>query len=200
MGMKDNLSAFLDGELEDEAVAAACQRLGRDPELNAEWQTWCLIGDVLRGEQGSGTDFADELGADFGADLSARVLAALADEPTLLAPAALQRKPARPALVARLLPIAASVMGVAAVGVVAATLFSHQNPQPAALMAGTPLTAPATLAQAARPPQAVNVRQEAAADEALSEYLIAHQGASGGAMPAGMQYVRTVSLASGGGR
>lgn len=194
MGMKDNLSAFLDGELADEAVAAACQQLGRDSELNAEWQTWCLIGDTLRGEQGSSGD-----GGDFNADLSARVLAALADEPTLLAPAALQRKSVRPTLVARLLPIAASVMGVAAVGVVAATLFSHQGPQPLAVVASTPTAAPAA-ALARAPVQPLDVRQGVGNDDALSEYLIAHQGASAGAMPAGMQYVRTVSLASGGGR
>jgi len=41
---------------------------------------------------------------------------------------------------------------------------------------------------------------EHVADDPLREYVFAHQGVSSGPMPAGVQYVRTVSASAGAGR
>lgn len=77
------LSALYDGELDPEAAKRALARLGRDDEALGRWSEYSLIGDVMRGCAPGRADFA------------ARVRAAVADEPTVLAPlpAATDRRP-----------------------------------------------------------------------------------------------------------
>src|SRR5690606_26327930 len=83
--------------------------------------------------------------------------------------------------------IAASVMGVAAVGLVAATLYKQDAPAPQ-LVAGSPAVKVVSTTAPVRP-----VGQPGSGD-AMREYVFAHQGLSrGGPLPAGVQYVRTVS-------
>lgn len=178
--MKDRLSALLDGDLEEQATQAVFDRLQRDPELRQDWAAYCLIGDVLRGERPNAPD------------LVSRVMAGLDNEPTVLAPAARTtgRGPA-PRLWRSLMPLAASVMGVAAVGFVASTLYSGD--------AGVARVAAnqraGTIASA--PPPAATVVQDL-----QREYVFAHQGVHrGGPMPASVQYVRGVTdLQQGDGR
>lgn len=74
----ETLSALLDGELGDETAHALLKRLSRgDPEQD-RFREYSLIGDVMRG-----------LNHDM-PDLTSRVMAALEQEPTVLAP---MRKP-----------------------------------------------------------------------------------------------------------
>lgn len=73
-----DLSALLDGELEDAATRPLLQGLARDDAARARFGEYALIGDILRGH-------AHDM-----PDLTARVMAALEQEPTVLAPV---RKP-----------------------------------------------------------------------------------------------------------
>ena len=169
--MKDKLSALLDGDLEEQATRPVLECLRSDAELRRRWDAYCMIGDALRGDRHGSNDFV------------ARVMAGLDDEPTLLAPKAAARGGVRQTVWQSLLPIAASVMGVAAVGLVAATLYSQDDPAPARLAAGSP--AVQVVSASAVPPVAHDPHRE---------YVFAHQGLSGGGpLPAGVQYVRTVS-------
>jgi sigma-E factor negative regulatory protein RseA len=109
--MKDKVSALLDGDLDDQCMRSGlrwrCARIVRC----AEWGTYCLIGDTLRGDRAGSDDFV------------ARVMAGLDGEPTVLAPRSAPSGATQRGLAHRLMPIAASVMGVAAVGLVAASLY-----------------------------------------------------------------------------
>jgi sigma-E factor negative regulatory protein RseA len=79
--MKDTVSAFMDGELDDRAAAQVIDALGRDEEALDTWRTYHLIGDALRDSR--------LLPAGF----TARVARQLAAEPTVLAPRRLQSQP-----------------------------------------------------------------------------------------------------------
>ncbi len=70
--MKENLSAWMDGELEDQQARQLPQQLKRDVALRGNWDCYHLIGDALRGVQGP--------------DLCAKICARLDAEPTVLAP------------------------------------------------------------------------------------------------------------------
>jgi sigma-E factor negative regulatory protein RseA len=73
MQQNEKLSAVVDGELLDDTLLGG---LKNNPELSAKWQSYHLIRDTLRKELPPQVDF----------DISARVMAALADEPAILAP------------------------------------------------------------------------------------------------------------------
>lgn len=173
--MKDKLSALLDGDLDEQATRAVFDGLRRDPDLRRDWETYCLIGDSLRGDRDGSDDFV------------ARIMANLDAEPTVLAPRVAPDAGARQRMWQSLMPIAASVMGVAAVGLVAATLYKQDASAPQTLAA-----APAVKVVSAS--SAVRPVAQTASEDVLREYVFAHQGLSrGGPLPAGVQYVRTVS-------
>jgi anti-sigma factor RsiW len=48
--LREQLSAFMDGELPSEECALLLKRVANNDELNASWHHWHLIGDTLRGE------------------------------------------------------------------------------------------------------------------------------------------------------
>jgi len=171
--MKDKVSALFDGDLDDQGMRAVFDGMRKDASLRKEWDTYCLIGDTLRGDSAGSSDFVS------------RVMVSLDDEPTLLAPGVPAAGLAQRGLVHRLMPLAASVMGVAAVGLVAASLYRQVAPAPQMAVAASPIQFVGSS----------NVRPVAApAADPMREYLFAHQGLSrGGPMPAGVQYVRTVS-------
>jgi len=73
----ENLSAMADGEVDSAAAARACAAWRDDAAARLAWQSYHLIGDVLRSE-----DLALKQDASFLAALRAR----LAEEPTVLAP------------------------------------------------------------------------------------------------------------------
>jgi len=96
----ERISAFMDGELEDQEAAGQVRRLKEDLELRLAWDTYHLIGDAMRGEAG------------YSSGLAVKISARLASEPTVVAPRT--RMPLRN--VRRLaLSAAASIAGVALV-------------------------------------------------------------------------------------
>ena len=96
--MKDKISAFMDGELDDKAATQVINALGRDREALEAWRTYHLISDALRESRLLSEGF------------TSRVASQLDQEPTVLAPQRLQREP-RPWYA-----LAASIAAVALVG------------------------------------------------------------------------------------
>jgi sigma-E factor negative regulatory protein RseA len=70
----DTLSAFIDGEIQDDTAHALLKRLSQDTPERDRFREYSLIGDMMRG-----------LDHDV-PDLTSRVMAALEGEPTVLAP------------------------------------------------------------------------------------------------------------------
>lgn len=173
--MKERISAALDGHEDAFGVDSVLASIKETPESRDSWRTYCLIGDALRAE------------TSLRSDLTAVVMQRLETEPTVLAPthslADHHRKPGR---WGKILPLAASVMGVAVVGWVALQLNqSDPAPVPVQLAAEHPAIA---LASKAVTPSATD------ANDALRTYVFAHQStATLGAMPSVAPYVRTVA-------
>lgn len=169
--MKPDVSALLDDELEPAMASRTIDALRRDRELQEAWNAYHLIGDTLRRSPV------------YLPDLSSKVMARLAEEPVLFAPSAQpKRTPLRFAL-----PLAAAVMGMAAVGWVALSLNA---PQPIELAAK---------------PRSANEQAAPVAEQspsgALKEYLVAHQAHSpSGSIQGVAPYVRSVSEIRQGGR
>ncbi|KAB2967596.1 sigma-E factor negative regulatory protein [Zoogloea sp.] len=173
--MKEKVSALLDGALDETASERMLDTLKRDPALRREWERYSLIGDVMRDEP--------VLSADF----TSRLMAELEQEPTVLAPV---RTDNRNNWVRHLMPIAASVMGAAAVGWVAMMLNGGgAAPAPSVAVVKAPVPAVAAV------DPAVSARlASASAEPSEREYLIAHQAmAPSAAMPGVAYYVRSVS-------
>lgn len=83
MATKEQLSALMDGDLSDVEVLS---ELGMDPALQDTWSRYHLIGDAMRGD----------LPVNLQLDLSDSIMAALEDEPTILAPKPVESKPVAP--------------------------------------------------------------------------------------------------------
>jgi len=161
----ERISEFMDGEVADHEVSAQLARLKQDPALRQGWDTYHLIGDAIRGETGGNAGFMS------------RFSAALAQEPTVLAP----RAPVRKAAIRRIaLPLAASFGGVALV----AWLALSNNP-----------FMPRDDKLAANPqPPAVQQVAVKPANGAVNDYLLAHQQFSPSTTMQGVaSYVRTVA-------
>jgi sigma-E factor negative regulatory protein RseA len=97
--MKSKISALMDGELDSEDVAGMIAQLKKTDGLRDEWATYHLIGDALRQSTAS-------------IDITQRVSAELAAEPTILAP----QPPVGHKFKVFALSAAASVATVAVVG------------------------------------------------------------------------------------
>jgi sigma-E factor negative regulatory protein RseA len=132
--MKDSISAFMDGELEDRAAGEVIDAMGRDAQARAAWRTYHLIGDALRDGQLLSADFSE------------RVARQLAAEPTALAPRRLQPQPRT------WYALAASLAAVALVGWLA---FAPEQPRVApAPIAQQPVAPPKP--QLVPPPSGAN--------------------------------------------
>jgi sigma-E factor negative regulatory protein RseA len=169
--MKDRISALMDGELDDRAAALALDTLASEGEARDTWRTYHLISDALGKSRMLSEGFSE------------RVAAALAKEPTVLAP---RRRPAGEPR--RWVALAA---GVAAVSLVGWLGFAPQQTAVAPLaQAPTPATqAPKPEAKPAVVPAAV-----VPLPSGTNDYLLAHQGFSPRVSLQGMApYVRTVS-------
>lgn len=171
--MKERISALLDGDLDAQAVEPALTSVRASTDVRRQWDTYCLIGDALRGE------------SELDRNLTASVMARLDLEPTVLAPVAMARpEPTGRMLLKRVLPLAASVAGVAAVG----WLALPKAPDAAAIQMAR--ISPAQVAAVSAEP---NRRDQ----EPLRAYLFAHQSlANQGAIPAVAPFVRTVAEVS----
>lgn len=170
--MKDKLSALLDGDLDEQSMRHVFDSIRRDRSLRADWEAYCAIGDALRGH------------GECSRGLVARVMAEIDAEPTVLAPAV---APTRASLRRSLMPIAASLMGVAAVGWVAHTWYPRTD--------GVARVASATAA--VRVADGAPMTGRTAAQTAIDrdrEYVFAHQAMTGGGPLSGVvQHVRTVA-------
>ncbi|MCL1826373.1 MAG: sigma-E factor negative regulatory protein [Betaproteobacteria bacterium] len=173
--MKEKLSAMLDGEVDDATARALFIRLKHDNAFRDEWDTYCMLGDLIRG------DASPELEG-----FTERVMARLENEPTILVPSGRKNKDkaVRHSWRHRLLPLVASVMGGLAVGVVMAVL-SDDAPAPVAASVQS-IETPGTV------PSTHSIREGARHD-----YLVAHQALAGGPIPSVVHYVRTVSVPPG---
>jgi sigma-E factor negative regulatory protein RseA len=170
--MKQKISQWMDGELEGPDAERMLPALREESEARQAWRTYHLIGDVLRETQLLSPRF-DE-----------RIAESLAQEPTVLAPAATSagrswRRYLAPAATA-----------AAAAGFVGAVAFMTplQEPGVAPQLAQTPPRA--TPAAVVTEPAAATVPLPVATDD----YLLAHQGYSPRNRLQGVApYVRTVS-------
>lgn len=171
----DTLSALVDGELKSDEAAREYGRLRNTPESRDTWDTYLLIGDVMRG--------TPVLSSGFERRFSER----LAAEPTVLAPAAVRPVRRMAPAISYALSAAASVSAVAVVAWLA-------------LSGGTPESAPGLVAQSAAPAAvaatATALPQSSPDGGRAYDYLLAHQGVSPTTALQGVApYVRTVSLA-----
>lgn len=173
--MKDKLSALLDGDLDQQSMHGVLDSMRRDRALRTDWDAYCAIGDVIRGDRGAAPDFVD------------RVMAGIEGEPTLLAPRTSGHTPAQDNAWRKIMPLAASLMGVAAVGWVAHGLYAGpKNTPQVAAAPRIPVTESV----------AVSVRKPSPgpAIDPHREYLFAHQAMTGGGPISGaIQHVRTVA-------
>ena len=192
--MKDQISALLDGELDESEAGRLIARLKSDPELRRAWDDYHRVGDALRGH--------------LGADLSARVASRLAAEPTVLA------RGAAPTPVQRagrwVLSAAASLAAIALVAWMAlpwrtpAPQIAEGQPGVVALAPATAMSSGAQVASAPRDaPGSIRSRAaeadaraqaEALAALGMRNYLLAHQRFSASSALQGMApYARTVA-------
>lgn len=173
--MKDKLSALLDGDLDQQSMHAVLDSMRRDRSLRSDWDAYCAIGDIIRGDRDSRPDFVG------------RVMASIESEPTLLAPTASRRTPAQDKAWRKIMPLAASLMGVAAVGWVAHGLYAGPKNAPQ-LAAGPRIPVTESVAVSVRP------ASPAPTIDPHREYLFAHQAMTGGGPISGaIQHVRTVA-------
>jgi len=149
----ERISALMDGELGDREATEEMKRINHDPELRSAWETYHVIGDVLRGQGALSPGFV------------ARVAARLEQEPAVLAP---HRRVEHSVVMRRALPIAASLCGVALVA-----WLALNNPfQTGASVQVAAVQPPAKEAAQSAPE---TTGQPVAAAAAVNDYLLAHQ-------------------------
>jgi sigma-E factor negative regulatory protein RseA len=164
----DKISEWMDGELSGHQTREQVSRVKQNADLHGCWDTFHLIGDVMRGERALSREFEQ------------RVAARLASEPAVLAP----RHRATSRFATYALSAAASVSAVALVGWLA---FFNNPLAPQPDLAQAPTTPP---------PAAVPSEQLASvpSDGKMNEYLIAHQEFSPSTEIQGLApYIRGVS-------
>ncbi|WP_018410315.1 sigma-E factor negative regulatory protein [Methyloversatilis thermotolerans] len=165
--MKENLSAFIDDELDGRLAQQVLDRLHADSDLRDEFALHMLIGDAIRGEHiGPGSDFTSV------------IMSRIEDEPTVLSPVSIRPRPEAKRL---WMPAAAAVAGVALVSWLGLDMMSG----------------PSSLNQVVatvQPSQPASVVRMAQNDAPLRAYLVAHHGYSpAGSMQGVALYARGVS-------
>jgi len=185
------LSALLDGELSGEDCARTVERLLRDPRLQAQWSRYHAARSALE-RSGAGC---------VGPAFAARVRQALADEPTILAPA----EPASWRLWGRPiagLALAATVAVAALAGLLLAQPAHAPAPGDAAVVAdldagNAPAPGAGELAPAAYHEASPAARQ-AELRRRLALYLVSHsEYAQAGEMPGVLRYSRFAGFNAG---
>jgi sigma-E factor negative regulatory protein RseA len=169
--MKEQISELMDGELERAQSAAPLDALRDTGEARETWRTYHLIGDAMRDTRMLSGSF------------TARVAAALAAEPTVMAPVAVA--PARPAVAERQWPALSIAASLAAFALVVGAVFVSQKEA---------VQAP-QVASAPKPPvELIREAAQVAPPDTAHDYLLAHQGSSPRNSLQGMApYVRMVS-------
>lgn len=171
----ERLSCLMDGELSPEEASRLLQSLCSDGELRSRWTAFHAVADALH---------SSEVGAVHSAAFCARVSAAIAREPTVLAPRA---STGRPPLRRYLAPSLAVAASVAVIGFVAVPLMRNPAPAPAVQQAAVQPVAPA-----AQPDEGTRRAAATVANaRAMQAYLAAHRElASGVALPRATPYLR----------
>lgn len=179
--MKHMLSALIDAEHTPGELDSVCTALN-DPTVRRDWDNYSLIGAALRAE------------TRLGFDVSAKVMAALIAEPTVLAPhpvTEVKPKGSKRDVFGQLSALAAGLAGVVWVAWVSLTLSTAA---PANQFALTPVGIPAATGVATQ----VNAAPKTFAPSQLQDYVVAHQAhAPGGALVGGSRNVRAVSVSRG---
>ena len=175
----EHLSSLIDGELDPDEAAAVLDALCRDPELQRHWSELQLVGDALR---------SAEVAACHEDGFRERVRAALASEPTVLAP----RRSPRPAWRRYSMPGLAVAASVAALAFVAVPLMQSPSPD---VTAQRPLAPTAPVVASTAVPAASQAEARAAAAiasaRALDPYFAAHRELTGGSpLPRAAAYLR----------
>jgi sigma-E factor negative regulatory protein RseA len=121
MANQEQLSALMDGDLSEVEVL---NELGTDPALQDTWARYHLIGDAMRGD----------LPVNLQLDLSDRIMLALEDEPTILAPKPVQPSAPQVHTAAKVVPLLRRVSQqvgqyAIAASVAAAVIFGVQQYQ-----------------------------------------------------------------------
>mgnify|MGYP001466663509 CR=1 FL=1 len=166
--IRSEVSSLLDDELDANHRQILLTALHSDTNLRTVWSDYHLIGDALRRSP------------DLQADLTGRVMDALREEPTVLAPRV------RPERIRYAAALAASLAGVAVVG-----WLALQPMQPTLWL---PQHASLAAVSAARPAPVVVAAVSIANAGRMQEYLLAHQAYSPiNRLDGGAGYVRTVS-------
>ena len=160
--MKTRLSGFVDGELASHDEATLFDTLKSDDALCRRWQEYLLIRDALKGASALDTD------------ITARVMASLHEEPTIIAP---RRPMPRQNWQRSALALAATLAGVAVVGWMA--MSGGQSPKYVAALT---------------PPEAASVVPVRQAARDMQEYLAAHQAQTSSLQfRGGTEHIRTVA-------
>jgi sigma-E factor negative regulatory protein RseA len=164
MVMNENISRLMDGEVDAQEFDRICGEM-KAPAAMETWVCYHVIGDQLRGAHGVSTGF------------STRFCAALAAEPTVLAPGVPRARSTQVATAAW--AVAATL---AAVTVVGWTAFSMVD-------------APPTAVARAREAATVRAAQGKPLPDLPADYLIAHQEYSPSTAIQGMgPYMRAVAV------
>lgn len=165
--MKSEISALVDDALERHQAPTVLAAMKGDVELRRAWGEYQTIGAAMRHERA------------LGCDMTARVMAALETEPTVMAP---RRRPG-PTWQQPLVALAASAAGVAVVAWMAFAPNESLGP-----------TRTALLAQSQTPQTGVAVKPAGQGD--MQGYLLAHQvNAPLSRLQGGTQNIRMVSAA-----
>lgn len=172
--MSEHISSWIDGETEEPESARLLAAVHGDRALRARCASYWLLGDVLR----------EQAQPCLGEDFTARVMAELVAEPTVLAPR-MQRKPVRNSWYA----VAAAMSGVVVAVWMGLTLWPAGAPDAGlAPIATAPTLAPAS------------VQRVADADLDDRAYLMAHRASVMGSPVGVAASIRTVSDERIGGR
>ncbi|RZL95439.1 MAG: anti-sigma factor [Variovorax sp.] len=193
--IREQVSALADGQLQGAAFAEAMNEIGARAELRATWQTYHVVGDVLRsGAHSPCSDsnaFLAKLQARLGAEAVEPVV--VTEVPVLLSVQQRAEPANEPVFRWKLVAGAASLAAVAAiswnwVGGIGATpsgaQLAQQQQQPPAISVLAASDPKATSAVASATPTRVQIGSGAPQvmlrDPRLDELLSAHQQAGGG--------------------
>ncbi len=150
--MNEKLSALMDGELDHDQARSVIKSLGSDDKSREHWDMYHVIGEALRG---------DDLGRATAHDNTSAIFAALAAEPTVLAPLMIKRPIEKRTRIA--LAMAASVITISTIGVVA---VQQQSGQVASVQ---------LVQQVAPQPVALGRLPSSTAEGRVNDYLVVHR-------------------------
>lgn len=165
--MKEKISTLMDGELHDESAANVIAELRRSGQLQDEWETYHLIGDILRSP------------ATVSLDITQRIARELEKEPVILAPRSrsgrqeTEKKSGMPSVFS----VAASITAISAVAWVSLQTPEQTNPGSLHMAVADMPAIEEPIMKASYSPAAPAVAM-VEDDGQMDDYLLAHEGFS----------------------